>query len=92
MSRHPEKSRQKGWSGVSTCSIGKVSSHSFMRRRLWFWTMVMRHSSESSESALASQMNIGSGSMTICWLSSLPVLVSGGRERASAAVWFFPGT
>jgi hypothetical protein len=66
MSRCPEISRQNGLSGLSTCLMGKVLSHSFMRRWLLFWTMVMKCSSEPGESASATRMNIGLGSMTIC--------------------------
>jgi hypothetical protein len=86
MSRHPEVSCQNGLSGLSMRSMGKVPSHSFIRRWLLFYTMVMKCSSESLESASAKQTNMGSGSMTICWLSSFPVLVPGGQERASVAV------
>jgi hypothetical protein len=54
--------------------------------------VVMVCSKDPSESASKTRMKIGSGSMTICWLSSLPVSAPGGQDRASAAVWFFPGT
>jgi hypothetical protein len=48
--------------------------------------MVMVCSSDPSELALKTRIKIGSGSMTIRWLLSLPVSAPDGRDRASAAV------
>jgi hypothetical protein len=47
---------------------------------------MMKCSTDPGESSSATRMNSGSGSMTICWLSFLPVSVPDGRDRASAAV------
>jgi len=84
-------SRQDGVSVVSTRSMGNVPSHSFMRGRLLFWTMVMKCSMDLREPSSATWMNRGSGSMTICWLSFLLMSAPGGCDKASAAMWFFPG-
>jgi hypothetical protein len=46
----------------------------------------MKCSTNLGESSFVTQMNSGSGSMTICWLLFLPVSVPDGRDRASAAV------
>jgi hypothetical protein len=79
-------SRQNEPPGPSTRSMGNVFSHSFMRVRLLFWTTVMKCSTDPGESSSATRMNSGSGSMTICWLSFLPVSVPNGCDSASAAV------
>ena len=79
-------SRQNGAFGLFTRSMGNVLSHSSMRVRLLFWTIVMKCSTDPGESSSAMQMNNGSGSMTICWLSFLPVSDPDGCDRAFAAV------
>jgi hypothetical protein len=46
----------------------------------------MKYSTDPGESSSVTWMNNGSGSMTICWLSFLPVSVPDGRDKVSTAV------
>ena len=77
---------QKGREDVSMDLMGYVSSHSFIVVAYWFWQSVIMLSSELSESASATRMNVDSGRMVICWLSSFPSSDPVGRDNASAAV------
>jgi hypothetical protein len=91
--RHcPLVSLQNGLLGVLTCLMGYVLSHLFVRLQFWFWMIVFVCSIDPSESGLASLMNAASGIMVICWLSSFPSSAPRGHDRASAAMWDFPGT
>ena len=77
---------QKGCVIVSMDLMGYVSSHSFIVGAYWFWQSVIMLSSELFELVSATRMNVASGRIVICWLSSLPLSDPGGRDSASAAV------
>jgi len=77
---------QNGRVCISIDVMGYVSSHSFIVDAYWFWQSVIMLSSESFESASAICMNVASGRMMICWLSSFPSSDPVGRDRVSAAV------
>jgi hypothetical protein len=47
---------------------------------------------DPSESGPINCMNAGSGIIVICWLSFFPSSAPGGLDKASAAVYSFPGT
>jgi hypothetical protein len=91
MRHHPLVSLRNGSSESSTCSIGYILSHLFIRVQLWFWMIVIMCSIDPLESGPTSLMKAASGIMVMCWLSSLPSLAPGGRDRASAAMCNFLG-
>ena len=86
MTRHPLESFQKGPVGVCMASIGNVSSHCSMSSVCSACVSVIRCSNEPGESVSKTLMKACSGIMVISWLSSLPLSVPGGLDRASAAV------
>jgi hypothetical protein len=65
--------------------------HSSIRERFWFWMIEIVCSIDPSESGPNNLMNAASGIIVICWLSSFPLSAPEGRDKASAAVWSFPG-